>query len=264
MRTDVHSHAFHPKIAAKVLTQLQAHYGIAPVGRGTVDDLLARARTAGIQRVVVHTAATDASQVIPANSWAMELQRRHPEALGFGTMHPAFQEVDAELDRLQRHGIRGLKIHADFQGFRLDDAGLRHILAVAADRFVLMVHVGDRLPPEQNPSCPRKFLALQQAFPRTAMIAAHLGGYLHWHAALDHLIGQEVWLDTSSSLPFLDDATLAAIWRRHPRERILFGSDYPLFDPGAELARLSQRLRLRDADLEALLTNANHLLPPGP
>ena len=32
MFLDVHTHAFHPKIASKVITKLEDHYGIEPVG----------------------------------------------------------------------------------------------------------------------------------------------------------------------------------------------------------------------------------------
>ena len=56
-------------------------------------------------------------------------------------------------------------------------------------------------------------------------------------------------------LAFIDDDTLRRIVDGHPRERILFGSDYPLFDPGDEIVRLRKRLSLRDAELERILSN---------
>ena len=36
MFIDVHTHAFHPKIADKVVHQLENHYRIPPVGNGTL------------------------------------------------------------------------------------------------------------------------------------------------------------------------------------------------------------------------------------
>ena len=50
-----------------------------------------------------------------------------------------------------------------------------------------------------------------------------------------------------TAVPFakLDDALLRAILDRHPPERVLFGSDYPIFDPARELARLRERLAVR-------------------
>ncbi len=258
---DVHTHAFHPKIADKVLSQLEAHYGILPVGNGLVEDLLARLDRAGIDQAVVHTAATDAAQVIPANNWALSLQAGYDGRIrAFGTMHPDYPEPEKELARIARKGIKGLKFHNDFQGFPMDDPRLVDILALAGDRFAIMFHVGDRHAPEQNPSCPMKMAALHERFPDLPMIVAHLGGYLHWKWALDCLVGTGVYLDTSSSLAFIDDETLKTIFARHPRERILFGSDYPLFDPADEAWKLQKRLNLTDSELEDILANGARLL----
>jgi predicted TIM-barrel fold metal-dependent hydrolase len=253
VRIDVHTHAFHPKIAQKVLDQLFEHYGITPVGEGTVEDLLERAGRAGLDAVMLHTAATDPSQVVPANNWAMELIRKHPEVIAFGSLHPGYHDNARELERLAAAGIRGLKFHPDFQGFFLDDPAFYQLMESVPQDLILMVHVGDDLPPEKNPSCPRKLAALLKAFPDRKVIAAHMGGYLHWKWALEHLVGTDVFLDTSSSLAFIPDEELFAIWKRHPRERILFGSDYPLFDPGAEMHLLQRRLRLTDSELDDLL-----------
>jgi len=260
IRIDVHTHAFHPKIAEKVIAQLQGHYGIQAVGTGLIEDLLARAAAAGLDRVAVHTAATAPAQVIPANNWSLELMRGHPEVIAFGTTHPGYEGWAAELDRLRAAGVRGIKLHPDFQGFWLDDRRLSPIIEAAQEDFVFMVHVGDRPEPARNPSCPYKLAALLDRFPRARFIAAHMGGYLHWPHALKVLAGRDVWIDTSSTLPFIDQPTLEALFAKHPRERILFGSDYPLFDPGQTAAELRQRLGLSDAELEQLQINAAGLL----
>lgn len=259
MLYDVHAHAFHPKIAHKVLEQLEEHYGIRPLGTGTADDLAARAEAAGLDRFTVLTAATTPDQVIPANNWALEIKAAYPRAVAFGSVHPGFAGWEAQLDRLERAGIQGLKIHPEFQGFRLDDPGLDPILESARGRFTVLVHVGDTLPPAENPSCPYKLMRLHERFPGLDIIAAHMGGYLHWKWALDGLIGSDVYIDTSSTLPFIDDATLAEIMRRHPRERILFGSDYPLFDPAEEAERIKTRLGFSQAEVEELMAAPGQL-----
>jgi predicted TIM-barrel fold metal-dependent hydrolase len=259
MFIDIHTHAYHPKIADKVLAQLEDHYGIHPVGTGQIDDLIARAKKAGLDRVVVHNAATAPAQVVPANNWAIRIHREYPEVLAFGTLHTDFPDFDRELDRLWRSGIKGIKFHADFQGFRLDDRKLWPIFEALSGRFVVMLHVGDRLPPAENNSCPAKVAAILRDFPNLTVIAAHMGGYLHWQYALEHLVGKDVYIDTSSTLAFIDDDTLSRIVSGHPRDRILFGSDYPLFDPGEEIGRLRKRLSLRDTELEQLLSTATAL-----
>ncbi len=256
MRYDVHTHAWPEAIAGKVLTQLNTHYGIEPKGTGTVDDLLARAARAGLDRIVAHCAATAAAQVIPANNWAMDLQRQHPEILAFGTLHPDFADWEAELYRLKAAGIRGLKFHPEFQGFWLDAPGLLPIMEAAVPDFVFMFHVGDRPLPAENPSCPFKVAALAKRFPKARIIAAHLGGYLHWEWVMETLVGRDVYLDTSSTLAFIGQDLLERIFHGHPRERLLFGSDYPLFDPGEEMGHLQRRLGLTDREVEALQENA--------
>lgn len=260
MYTDFHTHVFHPKIAQKVLEQLKTHYGITPVGTGLVDDLLAFLSRSGIHRAVVHTAATSADQVTPANNWAITIQKMYPELTAFGTLHPDYENWREELDRLEEKGIRGLKFHPDFQGYDLADPRLDHFFEVIAQRFILMFHVGDRLPPDRNPSSPGKLAAIRDKHPRLIIVAAHLGGYLHWDDALTCLAGTDIYLDTSSSLPFISFELLKKILTRHPLERILFGSDYPLFDASEELRLLSEKAGFTNRQISRLLQNGNDLL----
>jgi uncharacterized protein len=260
MLIDFHTHLFHPKIAARVLGQLHSHYGIAPVGTGLVEDLRARLRAAGLDGAVVHTAATKPAQVVPANNWAIELSHPGTGLFAFGTIHPAFGRWEDELDRLERHGIKGVKLHPDFQGFDLDDPALLPILESMTGRFIVLSHVGDRRDSDIAPSSPHKLATIRSRFPGLTLVAAHLGGYLQWEEALDHLVGSDIYLDTSSSLPFIDEGLLRSIFRKHPIERILFGSDYPLFDPASEIERLVGRMRLSPADLDLILSNGSNIL----
>jgi predicted TIM-barrel fold metal-dependent hydrolase len=71
-------------------------------------------------------------------------------------------------------------------------------------------------------------------FPKLRIIAAHLGGYCFWEEALTELAGRELYLDTSSTLPYVPETLLREIIRKHGAERLLFGSDYPLNTPGRE------------------------------
>ncbi|NMA42845.1 MAG: amidohydrolase family protein [Oligosphaeraceae bacterium] len=255
---DVHAHAFHPKISAKVLRQLEHHYHIPPVGTGELSDLLPRLARGGIDRVCIHSAATNAAQVIPANRWALSLQNE-PGLIPFGTLHPDYDKMPEELEMLYRKGIKGIKMHPDFQGFRLDAPALLPCFEAMQGKFTLMVHVGDLLPPAQNPSCPYKLAAIKRKFPNLTIIAAHFGGYRHWQYVLQAFEGLRIYLDCSSSLFAIPQALLEDIFRQCPRELLLFGSDYPLFDPYDEMKRLQSRLKLSDTQLCQIMQNANAL-----
>lgn len=259
MNIDAHTHAFHPKIADKVLNQLNNHYGIIPKGTGIIDDLLARADKAGIDKVVIHTAATSPGQVTAANDWAIHLNETYDRVIAFGSMHPDYHDPETEFRRLEKSNVKGLKFHPDFQGFFMDDPKFKAIMEMIQDRFTLMFHVGDKNPPEKNPSCPKKLLALRLDFPKPTIIAAHMGGYLHWEWALEYLAGKDVFFDTSSSMPYIRRDTLKALLNKHSRDRILFGSDYPLFDPGEEMASLQKTAGLNDSQMEKILENTTPL-----
>ncbi|NMA21364.1 MAG: amidohydrolase family protein [Lentisphaerae bacterium] len=257
-RFDVHTHVLSPKIAGKVVRQLEMHYHIPPIGTGEYSDLLPRLQRAGIERVCIHSAATAPAQVIPANRWALSLQKLEG-VIPFGTLHPDYEAMEGELAFLYDHGIRGIKLHPDFQGFRLDAPELLPLFAAMEGNFTIMVHIGDLLPPQQNASCPFKIAAIKKRFPRLQIIASHFGGYRHWQYVLEAMQGLEIYLDTSSSLFAIPSDLLQQIYRNCPKHLLLFGSDYPLFDAAAEMARLQYRLHLSDRELETIMTNANNL-----
>jgi hypothetical protein len=257
---DVHTHIFHPKVAPRILKELEVRYGISPAGSGLAEDLIARLKKRGFSKAVVHTAATAPAQVIPANNWSIEIKKRYPELVPFGTIHPGFDRWERELNRLEKNGIKGLKLHPDFQGYWLNDKRLGPIFEAIGERFFLMIHIGDRLPAHKSPSCPVKLKQVIKDFPRLKIIAAHLGGYLQWDLALEHIVGEDIFLDTSSCIDFIPEDTLKKILARHPKERILFGSDYPLFDPGQELDKLLRLKFLPENDIRMICKNGEIIL----
>lgn len=258
MRIDVHTHVFHPKIARKAIAHLNGHYGVRCAGDGTLASLLEHEERISVDRCVVLCAATTPEQVMPSNRFAMRLQAEDERVIAFGTLHPDFTDWERELECLKRAGIRGIKLHPDFQGFRLDDARLLPIFEAMQGDFILTVHVGDALPPEKNPSCPYKLAAILKDFPALTVIGAHLGGFRMWEHARWALSGgrhENLWLDTSSVAPVLQGQALTALVRSFPEERLLFGSDWPLWDPIEEVARLRLQPGLGEDFVERILRN---------
>ena len=71
---------------------------------------------------------------------------------------------------------------------------------------------------------------------------------------------KKLWLDTSSVTPFVHAWELRHLLRAFPADRLLFGSDWPLYDPLEALERLQGMSGLSSAELDRLLTNAAALL----
>lgn len=266
MRTDIHTHVFHPAIADKAVARL-AGMGFPMPGTGILDDLLLQAERAGLSRVVCLTAALTGSQMRPANNFAISLARREktrtsePEVVPFGGVHPDCETWPEELDRLERAGIKGLKIHPNFQNLAFDDPRLFPVMEAVGTRFVIMCHVGCERPLDANPASPHKLAKLISLFPKARIVAAHLGGHQGDPSSLDVLAGRNIWLDTSNTAR-TGEATARAVIAKHPFERLLFGSDYPLFDPGEDIPGQQQRLAFSDRQMEGLMRNADALLGP--
>jgi len=261
MRIDVHAHVFRPAAAQRLVEEISARIGVPAAGSGLVEDLIARERAAGIDRAVVLYAPPKPAMIRMANRFAVAQQQEHPDLFVFGSVHPHSRNWEEELDFLRHAGIRGLKLHPEYQNYRLDDTALLPLLKAAAPHFIFLCHMGGLAPGASaatTAAAPHMLAAILDLVPDMRFIAAHLGGHYLWEEALEHLAGRNVWLDTSASVRAAQPATLAAIFRRHDPEKILFGSDYPFFDPAAEVEALSRRLP--PAMLDMALTNASLLL----
>ncbi len=260
MRIDIHTHAFHPKIAAKAIAMLNTTSPAHCVGDGTIEHLLEREAAAGVNCCVVLCAATTPAQVIPANNYAISLQRQYPgKVIAFGSLHPAFPEWEKELERLKTAGIRGIKLHPELQGFRLDDNHLLPIFETAQNNFIFQIHVGAPTTPERAPSCPYKLAAVLDAFPRLRVIAAHFGGCRMWGHALRTLASprrKNLWFDTSSTTALATELLFDKLLRAFPRERFLFGTDWPLYDPVEEISRLQNKCHMKEKEIEEIMNNA--------
>lgn len=257
---DCHVHVFPPKVGAKLADAIGEEFGRAPAGDGSVTDLLTRLDRAGLDGAICHTAAVHPIQMIPANTWMIGLGREHPRLMPFGTIHPEHPDWEKQLDRLERHGIRGLKLHPDLSMIPLDSPLWRPVWDALQGRFLVMLHMGATGQGRPTISRPRALARILNDFPGLECIAAHLGGLFWWEEALRDLAGRDLYLDTAACPKTIPPQVLRAILKRHDPQRILFGSDYPLFSPETELPALDRVLSSGPVGLSTILDNGNRLL----
>ncbi len=254
MIIDMHTHIFPDELAARAVAKLAEHAGVPAHTDGTGSGLRASMRRAGIARAALMPVATKPSQVRTINAWTAELNRSFPEFIGFGTLHPAQTDWAEEIARLTADGIRGIKLHHDYQKTFVDDAGFLPIYRALADAgLVLLVHAGVDigLPPPVH-CTPLRLARVLDAVPTLTVIAAHMGGYACWDEVEQYLIGRRLYLDTSYSLADLGAARMTALIRAHGVEQILFGSDSPWTDQQAEVVAING-LPFGDEELTAML-----------
>ncbi len=254
---DIHTHIFPDKVAAKAVAATGNYYGVKMYRSGTVDDLLDSGCRIGVRKYIVHSSATIAGQVRAINDYVCSVHASNPECIGFATLHPGLGDIRGEVDRIISIGLKGVKLHPDFQNFAIDDEDMMPVYEAVEGRLPVLIHMGDV---NSDASSPLRLARILDKFPGLVVIAAHLGGYQMWDLSCEHLIGKRLYMDTSSSLAFISPAKATDMIRKHGAEKILFGSDYPMWDHKEEFERFL-RLELTEEERRAILfNNAKRLL----
>lgn len=260
MVIDIHAHVYPQKIAVRAAQSIGAFYGVPMRHDGSVETLLTRMRLGGVDRALIHSVAMSPARAATINNFIAQSVAEHPqELIGFATLHPdmSLNEAGDELSRALALGLKGVKLHNDMQQIALDDPRMDTIYAVCQDACPLLLHMGDSRYHYDNPS---QVPAILRRFPRLRLLCAHMGGYTEWDEARRCLQHENVLVDCSSSYFVLGDAGLLDSIRFFGADRVLFGSDFPMWDPGEEL-RAVRGLGLRADELEKVLhLNAERFL----
>ena len=231
---DSHTHIFPEKIAEKAVDFLENYYHHRWPGNGMEDDLLKAMDAAGVEMSLIFSCATRAEQVVPANDFLIRVQNAHPDRfITFGTLHPDYENNAGELKRIMENGLKGVKFHPDFQHIYINEPKMICLYGLLAGRLPVMMHMGDR---RTDFSSPWRLAEVLDAFPELQVIAAHFGGYSEWDEVKKHLVGKNVWFDTSSTFWELPAEKAREIALAHGVDKILFGSDYPASLPKEAIA----------------------------
>jgi hypothetical protein len=266
---DFHVHAFPDALAIRATTQLADHGGVTPAYDGTVAGLVAAMDRAGVDVSVIQPVATKPSQVVTINDWAATMRAPgSPWAdriVAFGAMHPDFDDPAAEIARMRELGLHGIKMHPDYQQFVPTEPRMRAVYAAARDNDMwMLLHAGRDIGPQSEYGTPEVYAEVLDAWPELKVILAHLGGWRLWEAAAEHIIGRDVYLDTAYTPGHLPNAEFVELVRAHGVDRVLFGSDAPWADAGAEIDKL-RATGLSLDELDAVLgSNATRLLATFP
>ena len=254
---DFHTHIYPEKIASKAVEAIGNFYSIGMSGEGTSTHLLREGGKIGVSGYVVHSVATTPAQVVSINNFIAREVREHPQFIGFATLHPDFSDIASEVDRAMDLGLKGIKVHPDFQEFNIDDEAAFRIYEAIQGRLPILFHMGDET---RDFSAPRRLRNVLDKFPNLTVIGAHFGGYNAWEESRKYLLDRDIYFDTSSSLFRLEAQEAAQMIRDHGPEKMLFGTDYPMWSHEEELARFLA-LPLTEEERAAILgQNARRLL----
>ncbi len=232
---DAHAHIFPEKIAKKATDNIGAFYDIPMTHTALSGQLLEYGSQAGISKFLVCSTATTPRQVHSINDFIHSECLLHPEFVGLGTLHPYMEDVEGEIIRIVSLGLRGIKLHPDFQLFDIDDNKAIQMYRLAAKYDLpILFHMGDD---RYSYSEPKKLIKAMDLIPDLTAIAAHFGGYMHWQSIKEYEINDRLYFDTSSSLFMLSSSVAEDAIHHFGADRFMFGTDFPMWDPKGEVER---------------------------
>ena len=258
---DFHVHCYPDKLAERALANSRKVPGVTVHSDGTLSALEASMAQSGIDAFLNLPLVMTPDSNRGVNNFAAKLDSRK-NCHSLGSIHPATAKVDDHLKWVAEElGLKGIKMHPEYQKFSFDDAALFPIweACIKYDLF-LLTHTGRDIsfPPVPR-SNPESLLKFHRRFPELTLVLAHFGSWSMWDEA-DILLGENFYLDTSYTAPCLSADKILAKIRKHGADKILFGTDSPWGDQAFEV-NFYQNLGLTESELEKIFySNAAKLL----
>jgi predicted TIM-barrel fold metal-dependent hydrolase len=247
---DVHVHVEqdehgHRALDQQLLDASAAYFREVDNRTPTVDELAATYRALGMAAVVFTVdAGTNLGHPPLSSERIAEQCARHNDVLiPFGSVDPlrGAAAVEQAGELVERHGVRGFKFHPSLQGFAPDDPtyhplwGRLQELGVPALFHTGQNGIGAGLPGGRGIrlrySDPLLLDDVAADFPRLTVILAHPS--VPWQAEAISMATHKanVYIDLSGWRPKYFPPELVRAAGRQLRDKVMFGSDYPLITP---------------------------------
>jgi predicted TIM-barrel fold metal-dependent hydrolase len=241
--------------------------------RPTVDDVAAYYRERNMAAVVFTVdAETVTGRAAVPNEEVAQVAAENPDVLiPFASVDPHRPNAVEEAKRLVReHGVRGFKLHPNVQAFFPNDRAVYPLYEAIAEAGVpVLFHtghsgIGAGLPGgggiRLKYSNPMYVDDVAVDFPELKIVLAHPSFPWQDEAISVALHKQQVYIDLSGWSPKYFPEQLVRYANTLLRDRVLFGSDYPLITPDRWLADFEQAPFKDDVRPLILKRNAARLL----
>ena len=234
----------------------------------TVDDVAAYYRARKLAAVVftVDAETVTGRASVPNEEIAAAAAANDDVLIPFASVDPHRANAAEEVDRLARdHGVRGFKFHPNIQAFFPNDRTFYPVYeAIEAAGVPALFHtghsgIGTGLPGgggiRLKYSNPMHVDDVAVDFPGLQIVLAHPSFPWQDEAISVALHKQQVYIDLSGWSPKYFPQQLVRYANTQLRDRVLFGSDYPLITPDRWLADF-ERADFKD-DVRPLILKEN-------
>ena len=266
MIIDIHTHIFPEKIATGAIDKLEKKAGLKASTNGMLDGLRDSAAMAGIDYSVVAPVVTKVEQFENVNTYAAWLNENCCEGahkiMSFGGIHPDDADCVSHLKQIKEMGIKGIKLHPDYQNVYIDDKRFLNIIYKASELdLAILIHAGiDIGLPDAVRCAPDRSIKMIKEVQPEKLILAHYGGYGQWDMVEEYLVGENVYFDTAFLVDRIEEEQFVRIVKNHGADKIIFGSDCP-WTSQKESVEFIKKLPISEYEKEQILgLNAKNLL----
>ena len=275
--------------AAYDIWEYGEHQGVSYADAdGALDDLLAAMGRGGVEHAVVVNAfsidewrtrdiaagdgdgspASDegfgalATGMVRFNEWLVDTVAPLPRITPFVAVDPWLlspAQLRTHLEQMRRRGARGVKIHPVEQRFAAADPRMLPIYQTCVELdLTVLAHSGPSRDGRDLAS-PRAFARVIASVPALRLVLAHLGGAAWRQAAEFAAAHPQVLFDLSEIIAWTGApraptvAELVRLVRDIGVERVLFGSDFPWYDPGDTAERVRGLRGLSTGECAAIM-----------
>lgn len=250
---DSHCHVYPDRIAARASANTSDFYKMPSLFDGKISTLLEYGGRAGIDHFVIQSVATSPHQVTSINEFTAAAVNANPDKFtGLGTLHPDSERMLDDVCEIIELGLKGVKLHPDIQGIAIDDPRMDKIYSLCEGRLPILMHTGDHRFDLSNPN---RMEPVLKKHPKLLVIGAHFGGWSVWEEATARLSKYKNFMvDCSSSFYAMTPEKARELIFAYGTERVLFGTDYPMWDIDTELERF-MKIDLLESEREDIFFN---------
>lgn len=267
MIIDFHTHVFPDKIAKSTIEALVSKSNNTPYTDGTVQGMLDAMARSNADICVTLPVLTKPTQFESVSKFAMLINEQFKNArkklISFAGIHPACEDIDGKMQYLKSNGIKGVKIHPDYQSTFIDDKGYIEILKCAKKYDMIVVtHSGldDGYKDKPVRCTPERVLKVIKEVNHDKFVLAHYGGHKLWKEVYEKLAGRNVYFDTAFTLHEISKDDFNLILNKHGEDRILFATDCPWRDIKDDLEIINSFGLSKETLDKILYKNAINLL----
>lgn len=267
--TDWHTHLYLPEHIGPVWTdrgtELVGRPGFGPADVGEHTQVMA---AAGVNRfALVGLQIHHIGMLVPNDYIGAHFAANRDRALGIGSVDPTQPDAAAELRRaVERWGLQGVKLSPPYQGFHPHSDEAYAVYRTAADLGIFMMfHQASVFVPNgfHEFASPSLLDKVARDFRGTKILLAHFGK--PWMNECVELMmkNRNVYADVSTLnvKPWQLYTGLRLAIEGHVTDRLVFGSDFPSFEPRTaadqflEISELKMPLPIPREVVEDILYN---------